>query len=222
MSYIVQSGDNLWNIVRNNYNCKNNNEINETVKQIIASNDIGDGNLIFSGQEISLPITDAYIHDFPEELKDWANSIDYNNIEDFEMFDYDIKDQDFQGYAEDIEQFSKEIINKYDKNGDGELDIDEYGQFHHDIKGKESTVRASFDTFNVNGYDDKSDKTITAQEFASNLTNADKETKFIGYDCVSETKDGKLDAARLNKLVNNPQSYDRTNAENFFKNNYEK
>ena len=51
--YIVQSGDNLWNIVKDFYNLSDNSAIATKVDEIAALNNIDNPNLIYAGMVIN-------------------------------------------------------------------------------------------------------------------------------------------------------------------------
>lgn len=52
--YTVKSGDSLWNIVKNYYGYNNDTDIADKVNEIVEFNDIGNPNLIFVGENITL------------------------------------------------------------------------------------------------------------------------------------------------------------------------
>ena len=52
--YIVKSGDSLWNIVKNYYGYNNDTDIADKLNEIVEFNDIGNSNLIFVGENITL------------------------------------------------------------------------------------------------------------------------------------------------------------------------
>lgn len=52
--YTVKSGDSLWNIVKNYYGYNNDTDIADKVNEIVEFNDIGNPNLIFVGEYITL------------------------------------------------------------------------------------------------------------------------------------------------------------------------
>lgn len=223
MDYTIKSGDNLWNIVRNNYKCENNSEINDRIKQIIQDNDLGDGNLIFKGQQISLPDDEFSIQN-ANRLEDWAKFSDSDDVEDFEMFDYEWQpNENFEQYSKDIENFSKNVIKKYDEDGDGEMNKSEYTNFHKALKGHDDTIDKAFDNMNINADNDKNDKTINAQELASNFAEADYDVYYAnGGKTPGFMKDGKLSSNKLNKLLNEPDNYITTAVKSFFDNHYKK
>ena len=53
-TYIVQRGDNLWNIIKEYYNLESNNEIANKVDEIATYNNIDNPNMIYEGQEIKM------------------------------------------------------------------------------------------------------------------------------------------------------------------------
>lgn len=54
MNYEVKRGDNLYNIVKNQYGLTNKTDIMNKVNEIIKNNKIKNGNLIFAGQKLEL------------------------------------------------------------------------------------------------------------------------------------------------------------------------
>lgn len=52
--YTVKSGDSLWSIVKNYYDYNNDADIANKVNEIVEFNDIGNPNLIFVGEKITL------------------------------------------------------------------------------------------------------------------------------------------------------------------------
>ena len=53
-TYIVQRGDNLWNIIKEYYNLKSNSEIANKVNEITAYNNLENPNMIYEGQKIKM------------------------------------------------------------------------------------------------------------------------------------------------------------------------
>ena len=53
-TYIVQRGNNLWNIVKEYYNLESNSEIANKVSEITAYNNLENPNMIYEGQEIKM------------------------------------------------------------------------------------------------------------------------------------------------------------------------
>ena len=53
-TYIVQRGDNLWNIIKEYYNLESNSEIANKVNEIVAYNNLENPDMIYEGQEIKM------------------------------------------------------------------------------------------------------------------------------------------------------------------------
>ena len=53
-TYIVQRGDNLWNIVKEYYNLESNSEIANKVSEIATYNNLENPNMIYEGQELKM------------------------------------------------------------------------------------------------------------------------------------------------------------------------
>lgn len=53
-TYIVQRGDNLWNIVKEYYNLESNSEIANKVNEIATYNNLENPNMIYEGQELKM------------------------------------------------------------------------------------------------------------------------------------------------------------------------
>lgn len=52
--YIVQSGDTLWDIVKNYYGYNNDTDIADKVNEIVEFNDLGNPDIIYAGEQITL------------------------------------------------------------------------------------------------------------------------------------------------------------------------
>ena len=65
-SYQVQSGDNLWKIVKDAFKLTDSNKINEKVKEIAELNNIKNMNSIFIGQKLNLGQTENNQNTLPE------------------------------------------------------------------------------------------------------------------------------------------------------------
>ena len=53
-TYIVQRGDNLWNIIKEYYKLESNSEIANKVNEIVAYNNLENPSMIYEGQEIKM------------------------------------------------------------------------------------------------------------------------------------------------------------------------
>ncbi|MBS4760352.1 MAG: LysM peptidoglycan-binding domain-containing protein [Clostridium sp.] len=58
-SYTIKTGDNLWNICKNQFKLNNNTDIANKVKEVAKANNISNPNLIFAGKEINLSVGDT-------------------------------------------------------------------------------------------------------------------------------------------------------------------
>ena len=139
--YKISSGDCLWNIAKNNYDCKSNKEILETVNLIAKENKMNVNDTIFAGNNLVLPETDKIKAKKEEEqdtfvssksktesFDEWSNSEEnynkYNSgekVEDFKMFDFNI-----DTYIEDLDNFAKDYIKQTDVDNDGKLNLNEF------------------------------------------------------------------------------------------------
>lgn len=137
MDYTISKGDCLWNIAKNNYNCKSNAEILETVHLIAKENNMELSDYIYAGNNLVLPETDSFIsskkqededvvaHEEADALDAWSseeNLDKYFNgeiVEDFEMFDALGEGMSTEEYVENLTEFSQAYIDKYDQDGDG-------------------------------------------------------------------------------------------------------
>ena len=216
-SYNIQSGDNLWNIVRSNYNVSTNKEIAELVNQIVEDNDIKNPNLIFAGSTIELAETDTFIKKEDDEAKDAEDektclekkadefdnwTLDENNynksmagekVEEFQMFDLDISK-----YSTDLKEFSQAYVDKYDTSGDGVWDKSEFINMASGgepiPKGMEKEFNALYDQLFEGLNLDDTKETITAEEYASFLYAADMDwDNYAKTLDVASSLDGKLD-----------------------------
>lgn len=196
MNYTIASGDNLWNIAKNNYDCKSDAEIMQVVNQIAKENDIQNINLIYAGANLELPETDQFIASsadtddktIVEKFDDWTNSeenfeaaISGNEVEEFKMFDINLST-----YSSDLKNFAQEYINLYDEDADGSWNIEEFINM--------ATAGAGIDPANKEAYENlyvqlftglnlnNKDAIIDAAEFASFLYTAD-----VDWDNFSKT-----------------------------------
>lgn len=220
MDYSISSGDNLWNIVKNNYDCSSNKEIQETVNLIVKENDIEDANKIYVGAKLSLPETDSFIKTSKEKdedsgfktagekeektradkFDDWTNSEDNyekslagEDVDEFTMFELDLST-----YSSDLKEFAQEYIDKYDADGNGSWDKSEFIKMagaETDVpEGMEEDMEALYNQlFTDLNIDDNKDE-ISAGEFASYLYAADLDWdnyKATDFD-VASSIDGKL------------------------------
>ncbi len=211
MNYTIASGDCLWNIAKNNYDCKSNSEIIQVIQDIAKENDIKDINVIYAGASINLPETDQFISSKNTEIEeektradkfdDWTNSeanceaaLNGEEVDEFEMFDIDLST-----YSSDLKDFSQEYIDKFDEDGDGAWNLQEFTNMasaglvidDENKEAYEAMYNKMFDGLNL---DDNADS-INAAEFASFLYTAD-----VDWDTFNETEgdvaasiDGKLD-----------------------------
>ena len=208
MNYTIARGDNLWNIAKNNYDCKSNAEIMQVINEIAKENDIKNINMINEGAELNLPETERFL--FPtvdenktrvDEFDDWTNGeenyqavIAGEEIEEFQMFDLDLST-----YSTDLKEVAQEYIDKYDEDGDGSWNIQEFINMATAGAGIEEEYKDEYETlynqlFEDLNIDEKAEA-ISAAEFASFLYTAD-----VDWDNFHETGgdvassiDGKLD-----------------------------
>jgi hypothetical protein len=211
MDYKIASGDNLWNIAKNNYNCQSNKEIQEYVNLIAKENNIQDPNKIYADNVISLPENDAFIKESSifDSFDDWTSSEDNyekavngEDVDGFQMFDLDLNT-----YSTDLKDFAQGYLDKFDEDGDGVWNKDEFITMStsglEDIpeEYQESYSELFDQLFNDLNINDKDD-TIDAKEFASYLFTAD-----LDYDKYSQTDgdvassiDGNLDYTNYQAL----------------------
>ncbi len=137
-TYEVQSGDCLWNIVKNEYGLNNSTEISNKIYEIAKDNNISNINLIYAGS--TLVLSGLYEDEKPADINETALKVDefekWNStknaekylqgeqIEDFQMFDFE--NGDYEEYFSKLKDFSQEYINKYDKDGDKSLSKEEF------------------------------------------------------------------------------------------------
>lgn len=137
MSYTIQSGDNLWNIAKQQYNLTNNQDIQAKIEEIAKANNITDVNTIISGTTLNLPGIGSSQDTSGSVFTDWVNSKNnYNNfltgqdVDNFQMFDYyslgNTPEERGEKYGQEIENFAQNYINQYDLNGDKKLDFNEF------------------------------------------------------------------------------------------------
>lgn len=209
MNYKISSGDCLWNIVKNNYDCKSNQEVSDLVKKIAQDNDLKDANSIVIGNTISLPETDDFVSQsktqdndlsLVDKFDEWTNSEEnFNksnsgeNVDDFQMFELNLS-----SYSSDLKDFAQEYLNKYDTNGDGEWNKEEFVSMASANQEISEEFKAEYEAlydqlFSDLNLDDNKD-TINAGEFASYLYAADMDwDNYSSTLDVASSIDGKLD-----------------------------
>lgn len=205
MNYNIGKGECLWNIVKNNYDCKSNAEVKQLVDKITQDNGIKDANKIFVGQSIELPETDSFIKAESEENSNIANfeewtsseenlekSLNGEKVDDFEMFELDLS-----SYSKDLKGFSQEYVNNWDSDGDGKWNKEEF--ISMSTSGQEipedqkDSMNAMFEQmFNDLNLDDDKDS-ISAEEFATYLYASDMDwDNYTKTGDVASSIDGKL------------------------------
>ena len=123
--YIIQSGDNLWNIAKNQLGLTSNADIQNAVNEIAASNNIKDANKIYAGQSINISIFEEdeaeakQADDKPaaEETEEKADSTEvlndtYNEFENWQSKHADAMLE--SSTIEEYEEAAQEIGNEYD------------------------------------------------------------------------------------------------------------
>lgn len=209
MNYTISKGDCLWNIAKNNYDCKSDKDISAIVDKIAQENNLKNSNSIYAGSEIVLPETDSFISSSKTEksepsnsdkFDEWTNSEEnYNKsikgeeVDSFKMFNLDLS-----SYSSDLKDFSQEYIDKYDADGDGSWNKEEFISMATAGEGIPEQSSAEYTALydqlfsDLNLDDDK--KTINAGEFASYLYAADMDWgNYAKTNDVASSIDGKLD-----------------------------
>ncbi len=155
-SYSVKSGDNLWNIVKRQFNLTNNADIANTVNKVAKANNIQNQNLIFAGQTINLDIgltiekadeqdaasqgnTDTAANPITQQAQTAANErIGFNNITNYNdldrlsnssvsIFSSEVKTDEQRQQA--YTAYSEQLLKEYyDLNGDGTVTTEEFGK----------------------------------------------------------------------------------------------
>lgn len=210
MDYSISSGDNLWNIVKSNYDCSSNKEIQETVNLIVKENNIKDANKIYVGAKLSLPETDSFVSTTKkkeeedktraDKFDEWTSSEDNyekslagEEVEEFEMFELDLST-----YSSDLEKFAQEYMDKYDADGNGSWDKTEFINMASAgvevPEGMEEEMNALYDQLfeGLNLDDDK--ESISAKEFAAYLYASDLDwDNYVATEFdVASSIDGKI------------------------------
>lgn len=153
MNYTIQSGDNLWNIVKKQYGLTNNTEIANKVNEIAKANGLKTPNSIFVGSTLKIDVetkssqADVAVADSKgKQLDDWFISCSKSMNQTGE-FDPNSPDFDFGGseftdavkakrspdeinkiYRKKALETSNSFIKLYDNkdSADGNVDLNEY------------------------------------------------------------------------------------------------
>ena len=157
MNYQIKSGDCLWNIVKNNYNCNSNKEISEIVNTIAKENNIEDINVIHTGANLVLPYNEKSI--FEEENKSVGNpSNDANNdsFQSEEQQDLNIdKLLEFEKWTMSEENYTKAL------NGE---EVEDFEMFEFDASTYSSDIK-EFSQEYINLYDEDKNGELNLNEF---------------------------------------------------------
>ena len=135
MDYLVQKGDNLWNIAKNRYNLSDNADIANKVNEIAKYNNIEDANLIFDGQTIKFKSPQSDIFKLqgevatPKEFNKWTNTL-YPESE----IQYAKQGATDEETAQNVLQASTEYINTFGK--DGNIDFEAFLNVNKDLDTK--------------------------------------------------------------------------------------
>ncbi len=141
-------------------------------------------------------------------------------VESFKLFDYDSQAENLEeAYKESMKQFSQQYIDKYDKDGNGKMDYDEFismqeaayeemfgEEIDMTIPGIDDAMKESFEQLNKLNPDDPDGKYIDAEEYGTFLSVVDAQDE--------ETMDGQIDYVLFN-TVPGMKGYDKA-LKNFY------
>jgi len=152
-SYTIQTGDNLWNIAKKQYNLSTNNDIQKAVNLIVQNNNISNPNLIFAQSKIELPelqnetktaeLKNETDENIFEEFSKWQDNhadlmLEFDSYEDYLNsteasdlgLDFDFMDgKDFNNeeeYNSQLLKLAQGEIKQKDKNDDNKISLNEY------------------------------------------------------------------------------------------------
>lgn len=207
MNYQIQSGDCLSAIVQQRYGLTNDADIQKKVAEIARANNIENPDLIFAGDTLVL---DGEGDNFTPsgDIDNWLNQ---GAQGDFKMFE-----KDNAHYGEQLKGFAQSYINKYDKDGDGKLNQEEFlameSQEQQVSDVAKGNILKAFSGLNL----DNDGSSVTANELASMFYTADfnAANKQDGDPC--SVLDGKFNIGELQNslasLIRNDEQANATKA----------
>lgn len=191
-NYTVNTGDNLWNIVKREFKLTSNSEIAKKVKKIAQDNNLSNPDRIFTGQIINLGATDTVdlssnannsngnqTNPINENAANAANQriangniktySDLENLAQSSVSLWGTNTLNEQEKKQAYTAFSEELLKKYyDLNNDGTVTVEEFAE-----KERSSSLKAGEIQANELGYSaGESERTIsqrTGNVFAQNL-----------------------------------------------------
>ena len=176
MDYQVKSGDCLWNIVQQKFGLNDADEISSKVNQIAKANNLESADLIFDGQKINLGEDVELSSGDSIDIEAWTKEgVEKDGeVGEFKMFEFNK-----ETYDKDLKEFAqKNVIDKYDKDKDGKLNLEEYIALEtgdsKEVKEVDKTkLQKAFDKMSLD--DDK--EFLSSEEIASHLMKADYKNK---------------------------------------------
>ncbi len=175
-SYTVQSGDNLWGIVQQQFGLTSNSEIASKVNEIVAANNIENGANIFVGQVLNFDFTseDELVQlDFDEET---ACSEESSSAES----DVEQVVPEKTELESSLDSFfsNSSALDSLDYNSDGVISDDELSKFSDEISDYDSNLE-----------DFTTDELKTAlSEYSNDFTNLFESSNNTDSNAVSATQ----------------------------------
>ena len=219
-NYTIQSGDNLWNIAKKQYNLKNSSEIQKAVSNITKYNNILDSNTIFAGNKIELPENFNENNTIEDNYINWVknNNTDIDSLcngtyipedviteREFTMFQGNIttnKDE----YLKGTQNFAQELYDSWNNDNKEGVILKEYEEAEHKFEiGNEEVLWESLGLSESTGMSYKDNFSQMAESNFNFLDlNKDKkiETKeiqsiYASYDSIDGKTDGKFKQSAL-------------------------
>lgn len=154
-NYTVKSGDNLWNIVKNNYKAPDggtlsNNQIQKIVNKITANNsNITNANMIFAGENIILPPVDMFETETEYEDTDskYAQLNQWFNGNHKNAFNFNAANSS-SPISNGAKELAEAQMKQFDTDENGTIDFDEFTAGYGLVDADDETKKQLENIFN--------------------------------------------------------------------------